>query len=160
MMIAPEALAMDGRAAAGRELDATDVAVQFDQLAAPGATMQVIDVLCDQQAVRDASLDFDQGVVRRIRLHFRNELSAPRIPIPDELGVNRKRGRCRKLQRIESRPQTGLRIAKRRHSGLGGDARPGQHGQRARAGKRTGGFCRGSALLRILHRVEAVCVLG
>src|ERR1700681_4901519 len=119
--------------------------------------MQTIDVLRDQQALRDASLDIDEGVVRRIRLHSRNELAAPRIPIPNELGVNRKRGWGRKLQRIESRPQAGLRIAKRRHPGFGGDASPGQHRQRARAGKCSGGVCRGSALLGGLHHVEG-CV--
>jgi hypothetical protein len=87
-----------------RAFNSTDVAVQFDHLAATGTPMQTIDVLGDQQAVRDASLDIDQGVVRGIRLHFRNEVAAPRIPIPNELGVLRKCSWRRKLQRIESRP--------------------------------------------------------
>ena len=87
-----------------RAFDAADVAVQFDHFAAAGAPMQTVDVLRDQQAVRDASLDVGQGVVRRVRFHFRDELAAPRIPIPNQLGVIRKRGWRRELQRIEACP--------------------------------------------------------
>jgi hypothetical protein len=94
--------------------------------------VQSIDVLRREQELRRAALDLDQRPMPRVRRDARGLDAALRIPVPDELRIALERRRRGELARIECRPQSGERIAERRHAGLGGDPGPGQHGDEAR----------------------------
>ena len=109
--------------------------MELDQLAAAGALVQPVDVLRDQHEIGGASFQFRQREVARVGLRRRDELAAPGVPVPDELRVARECGRRGELARIEARPQAGLRVAERRQSGFGGDARTGQRRDKARVAK-------------------------
>jgi len=63
--------------------------------------MKAVDVLRDERKFPHAAFELSEREVTGVGLGRGDVLAAPCIPVPDELGIARKRARCRKLARIE-----------------------------------------------------------
>jgi hypothetical protein len=100
-----------------------DVAVQFDDVAAAGAAMEVIHVLRDESEGGGAFLPFDERDVRRVWIGFGDKFAPPRVPFPNETRFAAEGGWSGEVLRFEFCPKAGLRIAKCRHAAFSGDAR-------------------------------------
>ena len=112
--------------------------MQLDDALAAGALVQAVDVLRGEQEGGDAALERRERVVAGIGRDAADHLAAHRVPVPHALRIARERARRGELARVELRPQAPLRIAERRHAGLGGHAGAGEHGDEARGAQRAG----------------------
>ena len=107
---------------------ARNVAVQFNYVAAAGTAMEVIHVLRDESKGGGTLLPFDESDVGRVWFGFGDEFAPPRVPFPNQSRFAAEGGWGGELLRLEVRPKTGLRIAKRRDAAFSGDARAGENG--------------------------------
>ena len=107
---------------------ARDVAVQFDDVAAAGAAMEVIHVLRDESEGGGAFLPFDEREVGRVWIGLGDKFAPPCVPFPNETRFAVEGGWSGEFLRFEFRPKAGLRIAKCRDAAFRGDARAGEDG--------------------------------
>jgi hypothetical protein len=125
--------------------------VQLDHAGTAGRAVQAVDVLRDQPKI-DAALDRSERAMTRVRSGLADQFAPPRVPVPDEFRIARERRRRRELLRIVFRPEPGLRIAKRRHAGFGGNARAGQRGDHARTAQARDELVRNRSGSDVVHR--------
>ena len=90
--------------------------MEFNHFAAAGALMKAVHILGDETELRKPTFHIRERNMRRIGIGVGNEFAPPGIPFPHKTGIALERARCGKFLRTIIRPETSLRIAKRRHT--------------------------------------------
>jgi hypothetical protein len=111
-----------------RAFRARDVAVQFDDVPAPGALVKSIHVLRDEMEPLKEPLHFCQSEVGGVWICIGDELPPPLIPFPNEAGIASEGARSGQFLGSEFCPQAGLGISKCGNTAFGGYAGARQHG--------------------------------
>src|SRR5262249_50166469 len=88
-------------------------AVQLQDLLAPGAVMQSVDILGDEQKLRNPSFYLGDSMVRRVRLRLARDLRAFGVPTPCLGRPAAIAARVRELLDVGVRPERVLARAKR-----------------------------------------------
>ena len=102
--------------------------MQANHVVAACTLVQTIHVLRDQVQFAGVSLrKICQRPMRRIRLHLGQQITAVAVPLPHPLWVHAKAAIGSHLLRIKLCPITGVRIAKRGHTGFGTHPRATEH---------------------------------
>lgn len=133
-------IAVDGRGrnlAAGKAAIAIDSTVELDDIDASCALVQSIDILRNECQLRFERFQPGQRTVTGVGLCIGDELTAPDVPVPDELRVARERFGRRKFFGFVLLPEAGLCIAKRGHAALCGYARARHHDPAPEASQRS-----------------------
>src|SRR5207245_3906936 len=92
----------------------------------PGAPVQIVHVLCDEQELVCVLGQFHNRSMRGVWFCIANALATLAIPFPNQFRIALERFRSRQLCRIEIPPVTVL-AAKSRDSAFGGNSRAGDY---------------------------------
>ena len=107
-----------------------DVAMELDEPPASCTRVQAIDVLGEEQKLRDPRLETCQYVMASIRLRIGNSFATPAVPFPDQLGVTLERLRRCEILGAKRSPQA-IGSTECRDAALGRNSSPGNHRDRS-----------------------------
>jgi hypothetical protein len=121
-------------------LEAPEVAVELQDIAAAGQGVQVVDVLGDDDHLAQGLLQLSDGIVTGIGLTGLYQLEPVLVPVPDQLGMREEAIQGGQAHGIVPGPQSFLSLTKGWDAALLADPRAGEHHHAAAAGKDGGGL--------------------
>ena len=99
----------------------------LDDALAARTLVQPIDVLRDQRQAWRRIGQLDERPMAGVRFDPAHEFTPPFVPFPDAFRIAFERFGRSQVFRPELCPEAGLRVTKRGHAALGGNARARQH---------------------------------